>query len=146
MTLEQRIFDEIETRMNQSTGRLCDGITITMKTDGNELRLVPCFDNPADEPESMSKLVLASADYLLVIGSGVAVNMGGKPHKVCHQLATYDELLKKREEDIKKLEDYCHNHQDDDCFGSDSFEFYSDWHKDVFGFRPRGWTVGVPRQ
>lgn len=61
--------------------------------------------------------------------------------KIVRDLNNHEKLVKETEDDKAKLREYFEDHQqrgwDDDSFG-----FYSDWHKDVFGFRPRGYVFG----
>lgn len=138
-----RIMEALQKRMRESTGRLCDGIQITMKLDGNVLTLIPCWDDMSKEPADKSRMVLADADWILVSGEGPAVMMGGKPQSVCRQLAEYEELSKTFWTEREQLRAYYEDHKNDDY--GDSYGWYSDWHKELFGFRPSGWTYGVPR-
>lgn len=138
-----RIMEALQKRMRESANRLCDGIQITMKLDGNVLTLIPCWEDPAREPADKSRMVLAEADWVLVCGEGPAVMMGGKPQCVCRQLSEYAELSETFWNEREQLRAYYEDHKDEDY--GDNYSWYSDWHKELFGFRPDGWSYGVPR-
>ena len=61
------------------------------------------------------------------------------------QLNGYTALLAEADEDKKKLKDFFEKHIQNQRPDDDTLSFYSDWHKDVFGFRPAYGTFGVHR-
>lgn len=135
--LENRIDAEINRRFN--AGMAVDGtLTITMKTDGRELMLTPCFDKPGmaqDRPVD-----IPSADYVIVGGKGPAIYMSGNPDDVCRKLAAYDKVKAEWEDDLAKLRAYYEAHKGEPIDPEDNvFDLYSDWHKEVIGYRPNGW-------
>lgn len=58
---------------------------------------------------------------------------------ICNQ---HKEIVRKYDEDKKRLYQYFLEHIADEEFGQDEWDYYSDWHKDVFGHRPNGVTFG----
>ena len=61
--------------------------------------------------------------------------------KLVKTLNRHEELAAEQEEDKVKIRKYFDKHQKDG-WDEDSWSFYSDWHKDIFGFRPHGKVCG----
>ena len=57
-------------------------------------------------------------------------------------LNRHAELADEQEKSKKEISYYFEKHQQEG-WDDDSWEFYSDWHKDVFGYRPHGYVCGV---
>lgn len=113
-----------------------DHITITMKEDKEILLLRPCLDNPDTEECPFSE-----HDWVLVTGEGVAATFGGTPEKVAMQIANYSKEKADYVKSLTGLWNLYNKHKDDTtpCGESSYYEYYSDWHKELFNHRPHGW-------
>lgn len=72
-------------------------------------------------------------EYFLV--EGPLPWLGGSNFEiVCEDLANMSELVNEQEKEKEELAEYF-----DKYYGTDSFDYdwYSDWHKDLYGYRPR---------
>ena len=140
----------IEAIAAELTKRFADSDTpnecqITMKHDGTVLSLTLCSDGPEKALTHGSGLTVMDFDWILVGGKGIAHTMGGKPGDVCRQLQQYAASATQYAKDVEDIKAYCAKHANDPepfC-ESAAYEFYSDWHKDLFGHRPIGWTVNA---
>lgn len=119
-------------------------ITLTMKSTGLPLTLCLCYYGKARMESIMQ------AEYILVTGPQSAVVFGGEPKEVVDQLSRYDELHAGWLNDKAECEKYFHKLEGmiyDPSVSqeeiNDARSFYSDWHKEVFGWRPRGLTFGT---
>ena len=112
-------------------------IKITMNCNGDTLVLTPCAFIDIRKAEDI--------EYIIVCGSDASQYMGGNLDQVADQISRYQELVDTQKDDKIRLAEYCEKHQHD-SYDSDSYQSYSDWHKDVYGFRPNGWAVGVSRR
>ena len=65
---------------------------------------------------------------------------GSDLDKVCADLAKYDELIAENNGSAKKLDAFKARMLAQTTFEAfqEMFDTYSDWHKDLFGYRPRG--------
>ena len=63
--------------------------------------------------------------------------------EIIKMLNNHKKLREEYDADVRKLRDYFDKHQESG-WDSDSFSFFSDWHKDVKGHRPRGCAFGIP--
>lgn len=116
------------------------GVTITMKHDGRKLHVVPCSDaTGVAQGKLPADAALTQFDWLLVYGDGPANFMGGKPMEVCRQLADYEDLSGKYAAQVRECHAYFEEHRGAPT-RTDDYGWYSDWHKDLFGYRPHGWT------
>lgn len=70
-------------------------------------------------------------DYYLIYGP--LPWLGGNFEQACEQLANIEKLIEENKSEEDKLAEYYEKYH-----GTDEFDFswYSDWHKDVYGFRP----------
>ena len=110
-------------------------------TNGDVVTVTPCCY--VENPESIEQI-----EWYLVAGK--MPWMGGPTLEViAKQFVDYEEDLKERELEKLELYDYFEKHilphKDDPNWSfseSDDFSYYSDWHKDVYGFRPRGFVCG----
>lgn len=106
-------------------------------SNGDIVTISPCsyINNPTD---------LSQIEYYLV--KGRMPWMGGNSlEEVAKELVNYEENLKELELEKLELKDYFEKHikdkpQTDDWYSD--YQYYSDWHKDVYGFRPRGIVCG----
>lgn len=120
-----------------------DEIKITMTINGDVLTINPCSqvcDNITDESQ---------VEWYLVYGSSCTELGGDSLDKLCEQLATYEEMLNSLDNSKKKLRAFFEKHilphkndKDWKSYESDAFEYYSDWHKDIYGYRPHGFVCG----
>lgn len=111
-----------------------NSVTITMKHDKNRITLTPC--SMAYEMRSMDDV-----EYIMTQGYGPAAWVEGEPEQVFENLASYENLAEHWKEELEKLKAFCAKHENFP-YDSNEYGFYSDWHKDLFRFRPNGWVVG----
>lgn len=84
----------------------------------------------------------ADCDYFLIDWD--IPSWGGEPtlEKLVATLNRHAELAKESEDSKAQLRAFFDRHQRDG-WEQEDFDCYSDWHKDVFGFRPHGYVFGV---
>lgn len=98
--------------------------TITMKCDGQKITIHPCVSNGCTE-------------YFLVYSfeqTGFNTIEG-----VASYINNYKEHKKEQLNEEEKIRKYFN---EEISQGKGDWDCYSDWHKDVFGFRPRGMVCG----
>lgn len=99
--------------------------TITMKVDGCKINIVPMGN-------------YGYGEYWLTYG------FERSGFETLDELATYiynyENEKKAHENEIKKITKYFN---EEISKGKGDWDWYSDWHKDVFGFRPHGNVCGV---
>lgn len=134
----EKIAAELTRRFREANSNT---ISIKMKCDGKELSLTLCSDSGKTIPAENESIL--DFDFILVNGGGIAHTLGGEPKRVCTQLREYANRAAEYADSVRRLTEYCESHKDDPTpLGeSDAYGFYSDWHKDLFGHRPMGWTV-----
>ena len=88
-------------------------------------------------------LVLISPDceYFLIYWD---MPLGGEENidALVNTLNRHEELLEEQNKSVMAIHSYFNEHQANG-WKADDWDFYSDWHKDVFGFRPHGKVCGV---
>ena len=101
-----------------------EAITVTMKCNGDKVRITPCGYAPVITS-------FEAIDFYLVDSPSINLCGDSKLERVAHTLDTYAELL---EEDAKEIEQLkAHIRQ----YGENAdWDWVSDWHKDLFGHRP----------
>ena len=118
------MLEKIKAELLKRTNNGTEECTITMKVDNNKIRIVPmtnygygeywlAYGFHRDGFESLTEL----ATYIL----------------------NYDDEKKAHEEEIATITKYFN---EEICNGTGDWDWYSDWHKDVFGFRPHGMVCG----
>lgn len=106
-------------------------VTVTLP-DGAKASIVPMSYG---SPKSV-----ADCDYFLVYCD--LPWMGGENlDKVIDELNRHEEFVRESDDDKAKLRTYFEDHQERG-WDDDSWGFYSDWHKDLYGFRPHGYVCG----
>ena len=122
MTMVQRIAAELEKRFADNN---FDEITIEMKCNGDKITIVPC--SYADIKS------IKDIDYYLV---NCRLPWAGSDDLmwVADFLANYDNKIKANEKSKKELRDYYNKYHNTPQM---DWSWYSDWHKDVYGYRPR---------
>lgn len=109
--------------------------TIFTCADGAKIEVRPCYyGDQATKVED--------CDYFL-IEDGILPWLGGdKVTDIVKVLNNHAELVAENEDDKAKLRAYFDEHERK---GWDAYtwDFYSDWHKDVYGYRPHGRVCGV---
>lgn len=105
-------------------------IPITME-NGEEVLVVP--SGYGDINEYIRTDQIDMIDYWLVHSSELPYISDDKLDKICNNLANYMTLLAQNEEEKAECKKYYdENHEKEDF----DWSFYSDWHKDLFGYRP----------
>lgn len=111
-------------------------LTETFEKNGFEKALVEtnegsCYITPFCYCNKPTKI--EDVEYFLV--DGPLPWLGGSNfEKVCEDIANITELVNEQTKEKQELNNYF-----DKYYGTDSFDFdwYSDWHKDIYGYRPR---------
>lgn len=105
-------------------------ITITMKCDNAVVVITPCTMGCVP----MNKI--EDVDYFLM--KCTTINTCGSENldDIVKFLVNYEKEVKENETDIEKCRKYWEKHVKN---STDKYmdDFYSDWHKDLFGYRPR---------
>lgn len=97
--------------------------------DGTKVVVSPCYyiDSVSD---------FNQIDYYLVYGD--LPWLGGRTlEEVLNQINHHSELIKENNQQEHEIQAYFDRHQKEG-WTQEQFNMYSDWHKDVYGFRPRG--------
>lgn len=106
--------------------------------DGSCAWVTPCYYGEKD-PEDIT---LSDIEFFLVECEGLPYISDSKLEKVVSNFNRIHELREQEVREKDELRAYFEKHQ---ATGWDdySFSFYSDWHKDIYGFRPHGYVCGV---
>lgn len=102
--------------------------------DGTEAEVHPCYYGDNEDAK------VEDCEYFLIYWD---MPWGGEDNleALVKTLNRHAELAAEQEEDKVKIRRYFDKHQKDG-WDEDSWSFYSDWHKDIFGFRPHGMVCG----
>lgn len=106
--------------------------TVIVCPDGARVSVTPCGYGDITK--------LSDCDYFLVHGDMPWMG-GDKLEKVVDELNRHAELLAEQEAQKKKLREYFEAGQADGWTKHD-WSWYSDWHKDLYGYRPHGYVCG----
>lgn len=116
------IRSELVKRFEESGWKKID---ITMKSDGRRITIKPCsYDDTITSEEQV--------DYFLTHDN--IVYGGDTLDNVAEQILNYDKLKQDMEDSKRELHEYYVAYNDTDEM---DWGYYSDWHKDVYGYRPR---------
>ena len=103
--------------------------------NGDSLTITPCGYAP--------ELNEQNTEYYLVF-SDKTPNMGGDTLKIiAEQIANYETHLQEQAAEKAKLRAYFDRNIATGKYDGETWGFYSDWHKDVYGYRPHGIVCGV---
>ena len=103
--------------------------------DGSVAIVTPCYYGEG-VPE------LEDIEYYLVHCKGLPWLSNSKLDRVADDFNKIFKLRNEADEDKIKLRKYFEEHEEKG-WDDDSWSWYSDWHKDVYGFRPHGRVCGV---
>lgn len=107
-------------------------ITVRMACNGDEVTIKPCS---VVEPKSFDQV-----EYYLVFSPSLPWLGGDTLEKIAEQLNGYKKMLEGVEDDKKKLSDI-KKQLEQGGIGRDEWDdlysFYSDYYKDIYGYRPR---------
>lgn len=123
--MKNRIKEELVKRFEENNW---EEIVITMKCDGTKIFIDPCCyaDNKT----------LEQVEYFLMNCS--TMNLCGREtiEQVVEVIVEYETMLKESASDVEKCRQYWLKHvkNNTEPYMDD---FYSDWHKELFGHRPR---------
>lgn len=103
--------------------------------NGDTLTITPCgYGHELNE---------SNVEYYLVF-SPRTPNMGGDTLDIiAEQIANYEQHLQEQAAEKVKLRAFFDRHIAPGNYHPDDWGFYSDWHKDVYGYRPHGMVCGV---
>ena len=120
-TLQERIIKRLEELTNNFT----EDTIITMKSDNTQMTIRPCN-------------FTGVAEYFLVYAS--FENTGfHNIEAVANYIIKYDENKQQHNKEVEAITDYFNTKI---LQGGGDWDWYSDWHKDVFGYRPHGMVCG----
>ena len=100
------------------------------------LQLTACMPY-GKEPDSITDQ--NSIEYVLSSGACWAAWLGGDGSQLENLLQRIPAARQEWQNQAVALKQFYEAHKND-WTGDESYDFYSDWHKDVFGYRPRGWN------
>lgn len=120
-----------------------EGLAAEFEANGWEETIVTCPDGATAKISPCcyyGEKNLQNCEYFLLYWD---IPWGGsdKIEKLVDQLNRHAELKKENDRDKEELRSYFEEHQASGWDG-ESFSFYSDWHKDLFGYRPHGKVFG----
>jgi len=100
--------------------------------DGAEAVVAPCC--------YYGEKSIENCEYFLIYWD---MPWGGEDtlEKLVKTLNRHEELAAEQEEDKIKIRKYFDKHQANG-WDDESWSFYSDWHKDIYGYRPHGRVCG----
>ena len=91
-------------------------------------------------PDGSAPKAPEDVEYVLVGGPCWTLWIGGTIDELAKNLAREDELKAEWEKDAAVLAGlYAKGSSERTPLSSEEYSLYSDFHKDVFGYRPRGW-------
>ena len=107
-----------------------DEITIEMKCDNAKVYITPC----TMDINHITKL--EQCEYFLMSCTSMMMYGHDKLEDVVKDIMNYESNLKRNNEEIEKCRQYWLKNIKN---STDKYmdDFYSDWHKDLFGHRPR---------
>ena len=119
---------ELEKRIDEAIAQGKNEITLTVKATGDKVTIEFCGYG-----ELKSR---ADIDYYLV---SCRFSWAGsdKLSKIATYLNRWEELIKEDKADKKELAAYKAKYCVNGVWAEDAFDFYSDWYKDLYGYRPR---------
>jgi len=115
-----KIKNELLKRTNGGTTEC----TITMKIDGTKVRIVPMAN-------------YGYGEYWLAYG--FSRDGFETIDELANYILNYEDEKKAHQNEIDKITKYFN---EEISQGKGDWDWYSDWHKDVFGFRPHGMVCG----
>lgn len=129
----QKTIDKLVARFEEAGW---EEITITMKCNGDELTISPCFAHCDIKKKK------ENAEYFLVYGP--MPWMGRDTiEELAKDLIDYENILKAQRKAEANLKAYFEEHIKDGNYEPEEWSWYSDWHKDITGHRPRGIVCDV---
>lgn len=107
--------------------------TVITCPDGAKAKVSPC--------SYVDVKSVTDCEYFLIYWD---MPWGGEDNidALVNTLNRHEELLKEQNKSVMEIHSYFNEHQANG-WTDDAWDFYSDWHKDVFGFRPHGKVCGV---
>ncbi len=124
MTMQDRVAQELRNRLAANSFK---EITLTMKCNGDEVTIIPC--GQPYEITSFSEIEYYLVDCRLPWAGEKTIE------KLAQFLLNYEDEIKDNEREKKELRKYYEKHKNDR--DRSWLDYYSDWHKDVYGHRPR---------
>ena len=128
-TTLEATMKKLEERFEQTDW---ESIDITMKCNGDVLRITPC---------GYGKVNKDNVEYFLVEG-GTPWMGTDTLEKLAQELIDYSKIIKEHEEEQKEIREYFEEHIKGGDYEPEEWGWYSDWHKDVFGYRPHAVVCG----
>lgn len=111
------------------------GETQMTASNGDVITISPCGYSPV--------LNEKTTEYYLVFSPSTP-NLGGDTIEIiANQLAKYEQVLAEEAKEKAELRAYFDQYIANGNPDPDRWSWYSDWHKDVYGYRPHGIVCGV---
>lgn len=123
MTLKERVVDELVKRIMDNN---FERISISMKCNGDVIYITPCSMVP--EITSFDDI-----EYFL-IDCSLPWAGNDKIEKVADFIIDYQNRVDENEQEKIRLKEYYKKYHNTSKM---DWSWYSDWHKDVYGYRPR---------
>ena len=123
MTRIEMVVNELVKRFESANW---NDITLTMKCNNEEITISPCYYG--DGIPTVSDI-----EYYLVYCS-MPWSGNDSLEKIAKFLINYEKELNRQEEEKEKLHQYYVQYVNTSEM---DWDWYSDWHKDVYGYRPR---------
>lgn len=111
--------------------------TTFVLADGSTAVVTPCYYG-----EARPDFKLEDMDYFLVACEGLPWLSGDSLDKVAKNFNDILRLRNEADEEKIQLRKYFEEHEKTGWVDGD-WGWYSDWHKDVYGYRPHGHVCGV---
>lgn len=131
MYTTERTLKALTNKINDTLAKGETEFTITIKTTGDKVNFSLCTMGDYNKMKTVKDVeyYLVSCRFPWFGGSDLK--------KIANDLNNWENLIADSEADKKALQEYKNKNCINGKWKGDSFDFYSDWHKDIFGYRPR---------
>lgn len=126
-------FDEVLSNLKEKLVK-ANYEEFTYRIPGETINIVPCSQKSMIFEEG-------DIDYYLVYSE--IIHGGESLDIIADQIVNCEEIKSNFSKEEIKLRNYFDKYIDTDNPDYDSWDFYCDWHKDVYGFRPKGLICGT---
>lgn len=117
-------IESIVKALQDRTSNFTKPCTLTMKVDNQQIVINPC--NYTGTPEYFLVYSFESTGFNTI-------------EDVAEYINNYEKHKSRHEKEISEITKYFN---EEISQGKGDWDWYSDWHKDVFGFRPHGKVCG----
>lgn len=124
-------YESILSRLNSELEKYRFG-EFNFKIPGETITIVPCSNSIIFDKSDIEYYIV----YSSIICSANSLEC------IAHQIVDIEDTTNKLTKEQTKIREFFNTYVDTDTPDYDSWDFYCDWHKDVYGFRPRGLVCG----